>query len=348
MFLQKNAPCFCTEDIKSVGLLFRAKPLCVADDIKYNQRKRQDIADAAEFLHITHREDNQHNQRQHIGDIRTDRRREFEPLARVGFTDEVIPTPTVAGSTEQQIDHRAKRQQVVGNDEVLHILNVADVRERDAVPQVEAEDTRNGDHKNEHQIEQDGLFAAPAPQIHAELHNILEHRNDGRERRKGHEHEEQRAPQTSSGHLIENIRQGYENKRRSLTCIDMECRSSRENNQAGHERYKGIEHRDADRLAGQAAVATDVRAENRQRADAERQGKERLTHCGKDALAKTAGRLIELRKIRFQVERQALRCAFKRYGAEHQNNHNCKQRNHHDLVYLFYAALQSRANKPQS
>ena len=51
-------------------------------------------------------------------------------------------------------------------------------------------------------------FCGPAGHIHPAGHDVLKTRQYGRERRKGHEHEEQAAPQAAERHVVEDIRQG--------------------------------------------------------------------------------------------------------------------------------------------
>ncbi len=67
---------------------------------------------------------------------------------------------------------------------------------------------------------------------------------------------------------------------------------------------KGVEHSDVDRLAHQGAALADVAAENRHRADAERQGEERLIHRAHDHV-RHAG-LRHAAEVRDEVKAQTL------------------------------------------
>lgn len=96
------------------------------------------------FLFVSDDEDDQDDQRQDVGYIESRPPGEFQSLPAVRFSDEVIPTPAPFAGTEQQVDQRTQRQQIVGDQEVLQILNVADMRERDAAPHIEAQNAGHG------------------------------------------------------------------------------------------------------------------------------------------------------------------------------------------------------------
>ena len=159
--------------------------------------------------------------------------------------------------------------------------NYTDMRYLETAPQIEAQNTRHGDDQNEDQVEKDRLLTAPAPQVNRKRDDVLKYSDDGREGSRCHEHEEQRAPDASACHLIEDVRQGDEQQVRAGVCLNTECRAGREDNHARHQCDKGIQNGDGDCFAGQRALLVNIRAKNSQCADTKRQGEECLTHCSK-------------------------------------------------------------------
>ena len=111
------------------------------------------------FLIIAHNKNEQDDQRQNIGNVNARPGGEFYALAGVGFCQEVFPAPAVSAGTEQQIDHAAQGQEVVGNNEVLEILNRgASAHRLETGPDVEAEYAGQGQEDNRNSIDQDGFF----------------------------------------------------------------------------------------------------------------------------------------------------------------------------------------------
>ena len=84
-------------------------------------------------------------------------------------------------------------------------------------------------------------------------------------------------------------------------------------------------------------ILSDIAAENRHRAHADGEREESLVHRADD------NRAGDLRKIRHQIERQALFRARKREAVNGQHDHQHKQQRHHDLGDALQAALQMEA-----
>ena len=77
---------------------------------------------------VAHDEDDHHEDRDAVLDPRIRPRREPDAFALVGLGEEVLPTPAIAARAEDHIEQATERQHVVGDDEVLEALDVADAR----------------------------------------------------------------------------------------------------------------------------------------------------------------------------------------------------------------------------
>ena len=258
------------------------------------------------FLIIAHNKNEQDDQRQNIGNVNARPGGEFYALAGVGFCQEVFPAPAVSAGTEQQIDHAAQGQEVVGNNEVLEILNRgASAHRLETGPDVEAEYAGQGQEDNRNSIDQDGFFTGCAEQIHGKADDIFKYGNNRGLGGKRHEDEEQNTENPSADHLVEDVGQSDEHQSGSLSGIDAECKAGRENNQSCEKSNQCVQKADIDGFPCQGVVFTDVAAENRHRTDAEAQGKERLSHCGEnrvaDAIFCKSGKIGNQIKALFQI-----------------------------------------------
>ena len=284
--------------------------------------------------------DDEHDNRQDIAYIEADIILDLESAAFVGLLLEVLPTPAAAGGAEQQVNQRTERQPDVGHEEVLEVEHVRACAERlEAGPDIETEHARQRQQDHQHDVDGCGLFAAPAGQVHAAGHDVLEHSEDGREGRKRHEYEEQAAPQAAERHVVKDIRQRDEDQVRTAVRCHAEGKARREDDQTGSKCYERIQNRNIDGLAEQRTALADIAAEDSHRADAERQREERLIHRGNDNIGDAA--LLHTAEIRNQIEAQTLARAFGQDAVDRQNNHDGQQNDHHHLGNALQTALQT-------
>src|SRR5699024_4070260 len=123
--------------------------------------------------------------------------------------DKVVPTPAAAADAEQQIDKRAQRQNVVGDDEVLQIEDGGIFAERlNKAEQVVSQQSRQRQYDDCHHIKYNRFFAAPAPKVLRKGQNVFKNSDDGGQRGKGHEHKEQCAPDAAARHIVKDVWQG--------------------------------------------------------------------------------------------------------------------------------------------
>ena len=85
----------------------------------------------------------------------------------------------VSGALTQADDQRADGQHVVREDEVLETLDVANTRNLETCPHVEAERARKRQHDEQNTVDGNGLGARPAPLVHGKCDDAFEHGDDG-------------------------------------------------------------------------------------------------------------------------------------------------------------------------
>jgi len=103
-----------------------------------------------EFRIVSHHEDEQDNQGQYPLDVNFQSSGEFQPFARIGFCQEVVPAPAHFPAAEQDEDQTAKRQDVLAYKEVFQIQHCGVRAEGlEAAPQVIAQYTRHGQQNDE-------------------------------------------------------------------------------------------------------------------------------------------------------------------------------------------------------
>ena len=293
-----------------------------------------------EFRIVSHHEDEQDNQGQYPLDVNFQSSGEFQPFARIGFCQEVVPAPTHFPAAEQDEDQTAKRQDVLAYKEVFQIQHCGVRAEGlEAAPQVIAQYTRHGQQNDGNDIDDDNFLSAGVCQVCGKGNDVLEHGNDSRERRKAHEQEEQRAPESAAGHVVEHVRQCDEDQGRPLTRVYAISEACREDDHTSHERYEGVQNGDEDGFPCQRTGFVDVTAEDGNGTDTDTQCEERLTQCSEKHFQQAV--FFQCAKVGFQVEFQTSFAAFQQCGTHCQHDHQKQKHQHHDFGDLFYAGLQA-------
>lgn len=91
----------------------------------------------------------------------------FNTVSKIRLFDEVVPSPSIAGNAEQQVNKASKGKQVVGDNEVLQVLNGASCAKRlKTAPYIESKHAWHGQNENGDTVYSNGFFTAPSPQIH--------------------------------------------------------------------------------------------------------------------------------------------------------------------------------------
>ena len=70
---------------------------------------------------VSQHEDCENNQGQDIAYVKSGPFWEVESFSKIGFCHEVFEAPSIAGSTEQQVNQAAKRKQVVADKKIFKI-----------------------------------------------------------------------------------------------------------------------------------------------------------------------------------------------------------------------------------
>mgnify|MGYP001861185040 CR=1 FL=1 len=122
---------------------------------------------------------------------------------------------------------------------------------------------------------------------------------------------------------------------------DAEGEAGREDDQAGADGHKGVQHTDAGGLAGQGVVAGHIAAEDFHGADAQAEGEEGLVHgCHNDIADALLHGAVPVRQ---QVEGQALARAGQGQAVHGQHNNEHQQRDHHPFADALQPLLQAEA-----
>lgn len=188
---------------------------------------------ASEFLNIAHHKDEQDDQRQADAEIITGPGREFDTLSGVRFSQEIFPAPAVAAGTEEQIADTSQRQQVIGYDKVLQILNGASFSQRSkSAPEIKAQHAGKGQDKYQHQVHENRFAPGPTKQIDEKADHVLENSDDGGKGGETHEKEKESAEKHAAGHLIEDIGKRDEYKPGPFPRIHVESEAGGKNYQA--------------------------------------------------------------------------------------------------------------------
>ena len=287
-------------------------------------------------------EDVENDQRQNIRCIEADPFREAYALTGVGLGDKVIPAPAIAARAEAKVDKASQRQQVVADEEVLQVKHAGALAERlEAAPDVEAENAGQRQQNNSDDAKADGFLALPAGQVADAGGDVLEHGDNGGHSCKEHEEEEERAPDAAAAHSVEHIGQRDEEQVRAGVRLNAEAEAGREDNQAGNNRYEGVQRHDIHCFTSQALLLADVAAEDSERTDAQAQREEGLAHSSEDNLAYAM--LHNLIEIRIEIILQTSITAGQHDGVDCQHQHEHEQAGHHrfrDALYaVFYAQI---------
>ena len=185
------------------------------------------------------------------------------------------------------------------------------------------------------------LRARPACQLTNHGKDIFAYAKYGRQCRKHHEQEEQRAPDASAGHVIENSRHGIEQQARPCGYFKVIGEAGRENNHACEEGYQGIQNDDMNRFAHQGAFLADIAAEDCHAAHTCGQGEECLIHCANHNGA------FDFGKIGFQVEAHTLACTAQQQAMYRQREHQHQKGSHHIFRDAFQTTLQVKGKNEE-
>ena len=264
----------------------------------------------------------------------------LEALAGVDFLFIVVPAPAVLGNAEQQVHQAAQRQEQVAHEEVLQIQHsAAEHGKAVPCPHVVAQHAGQRKQSDEHEVHQTGLLAAAAGQLHAAADDVLEHGQHGGKRRKGHEQEEQGAPQPAHGHVGKDVGQGNEDQAGAAGLVHTVGEAGREDDETGGDGHEGIQHHDAGGLAQQGVLLADVAAKDGHCANAKAQGEEGLIHGGHQRV--DHAHLFHALEVGHEEEAQAFLCAGHEQAVDGQHHHDHQQGDHHDLGHALKAVLQA-------
>ena len=139
--------------------------------------------------------------------------------------------------------------------------------------------------------------------------------------------------------MVKDIRQGDKDQARSGGRAYAERKTCRENDQTGHDCYKGIQNRNICRFSKQRSFFSDIASEDRHSSDTKTQCKECLVHRRYDRI--TDAQLFHSSEVRNQIELQSFCCSVHRDTVDCQHYHDGKQCNHHYFCDFFQTILQT-------
>ena len=288
------------------------------------------ITGLGEEVHESHDENNDDDHRDGDGKYPAHPGADLQSLARIGLGHEALPAPSVTGRAEKGKYKRTQGQEDVADGEVLQIQNGGALSEGSkGRPDIVAEHAGQREEQHAHADHDAGSHALPAREIHEAGDDVLEDGQHGGQGGEGHEHEEQRAPQTTHGHVVEDVGKGLEDQGRACSGIHAVGKASGENDQTRGKGHEGIQHGNVDGLAQESALLTDVATEDRHGSDTQAQGEEGLVHGRHDDVEDTC--ILEVFNIGHQVELQSFRAALQEQAVHGQYSHENKKGHHHNL-----------------
>ena len=243
---------------------------------------------------------------------------EPEPAAGVGLRQIAVKAPAPLGGAEEEIDQRPAGEQEIAHQEVLAVQNVPPADGVDAAPHIVPQDTGETEEQDGDAVDHRRLFPGPAQGVHAGGHDVFEHGDDGGKAGKGHEQEEQTAPQPPAGHVDKDVGQGLENQAGPGVDLHPIAEAGGEDDEPGGDGHKGVQGADAHALTGQSVVLAHIAAEDLHGGHPQAQGEEGLVHGGADDAAKTRG--PDVLGIGHQIEPQPLPGAGKGHAVDRQNH----------------------------
>ena len=190
--------------------------------------------------------------------------------------------------------------------------------------------------------DQAALRAVPSGEFAHTGKDVLKHRQLRGEGRENHKQEEQRTPDPSACHVVEDGRHRVKQQRGAGVDFDAVGEAGREHNEARHDRHEGVKDNHVDRLAHQGVILADVASEDRHGADADAQREERLVH------RRHNHRAGDLGEVRYQIELQAFFCPGEHAAVDRQDQHQRKERHHQVLGHALQAALQVKAQHAEA
>ena len=293
---------------------------------------------AFEEIHQADDQDRRYDDGQNVGHVQAHPVCHLGALAGIGFGGIILPAPAIAGDAEQGEQQRAHRQQDVIHQEVLKVHN-AQAQDLHIAQHGEAQDTGHAQHHQGSTADQAGLLTIPLRQVPDAGHDILKHREDRGQGCKGHEDEEQAAPDAAASHIIEDIGQGDEHQTGAGIGFHAKGRAGREDDQACSEGHKGIQENDVDGLTHQSPFLLQVAAEDGHCANAQAQREEGLIHGCDDDIPDTG--FLKLVEVRLQIEGQTFSGILQAAAVDCQQQHDAQQGQHHPLGDPLQTALQA-------
>lgn len=201
---------------------------------------------------------------------------------------------------------------------------------------VEAENAWDAEKGNRKDIDEGSLLSIHSFCVNPETDDVLKDGNKGAHRCETYKYEKERSPETTTGHLVEDVGQGDEDQGRTCVGLHSEGEGGREYDQTAAQSNECIQADDTDGLSGKAVFLVDVGAEDGYAADAKAQREERLSHCCIDSFKEI---FPEFGKIWNEIEFQTLRAAFQGKAVAGKDEHQAQEADHHVLGDFLYTAL---------
>lgn len=272
--------------------------------------------------------------RQDEAENRLHPRAHLQTLTAICFCKEVIPAPAELITAEESKHQRAKRQNIIGNKEVPEIQPCCTFCEGLKMNDAEAQRRCQREQEDADAADDAALRTRPACQLTNHGEDIFAYAEYRGQCREYHEQEEQGAPDTTAGHVIENSRHGIKQQTGSCGYFEVIGEAGREDDYACEEGNQRIQKNDMDCFAHQGAFLADIAAENCHAAHTCGQGEECLIHCTNHNGAFDFGEIgleVEAHPFAGTAQKQAMDC---------QREHQHQKGRHHIFCDTFQTALQ--------
>ena len=156
----------------------------------------------------------------------------FHAAPFIDFFDVIVKAPAEAGNAEEEVHQGTAGEEEIADQEVFAVQHVPSSDEVHAGEDIVSQNAGDGEEEDNDKIHQHRFLSCPAEIIHGAGNEVFKYRRHRGEAGKGHEHEEESAPEPACSHVGKDFRQGNENQGGALVGMHVVGKAGRENDKA--------------------------------------------------------------------------------------------------------------------